>query len=80
MIDQSNVRDEVEVDVFLDGWPKDLTKLETADSIMIISDGRDGDLYEEALHLQDPEKIAFITRQVERGCGLVIFDFSSVCP
>ena len=80
MIDQSNVRDEVEVDVFLDGWPKDLTKLETADSIMIISDGRDGDLYEEALHLQDPEKIAFITRQVERGCGLVTFHFSTFAP
>ena len=80
MLDQSNVRDDVEVDVFLDGWPTDHSKLESADSIMIISDGRDGDLYEEALHLQDPEKIAFISKQVERGCGLVTFHFSTFAP
>lgn len=80
MLDQSNVRDQIEVDVLLDGWPADHSKLESADTIMIISDGRDGDLYEEALHLQDPEKIAFISKQMERGCGLVTFHFSTFAP
>jgi type 1 glutamine amidotransferase/mono/diheme cytochrome c family protein len=80
MLDRSNVRDQIEVEVFLDGWPTDHSKLESADSIMIISDGRDGDLYEEALHLQDPETIAFISKQMERGCGLVTFHFSTFAP
>jgi hypothetical protein len=49
MLDHSNVRDRVNVEVATNGWPTDPSSMEKADSIMIISDGRDGDLYEEDL-------------------------------
>src|SRR3982751_65412 len=45
MLERSNVKDQVRVDYVLDGWPADLKLMESADSIMIISDGRDGDQY-----------------------------------
>src|SRR4051812_40173371 len=51
MLDNSNVKDRVKVEVHLDGWPRDPRTLEDADTIMIISDGRDGDQYQEAPHL-----------------------------
>src|ERR1700751_1794073 len=51
MLDNSNVKDKVQVEIHLDGWPKEPKTLEDADTIMIISDGRDGNMYEEAPHL-----------------------------
>ncbi|RYD39584.1 MAG: hypothetical protein EOP83_36565, partial [Verrucomicrobiaceae bacterium] len=48
MLANSNVREEVNVETHFDGWPKDPSTLDTADTIMVISDGRDGDKYEEA--------------------------------
>ncbi len=48
MLDSSNIKDRVKVEIHFNGWPKDPKTLEDADTIMIISDGRDGNLYEEA--------------------------------
>src|SRR5262245_22085461 len=48
MLDNSNIKDRVKVEYHLDGWPRDPKTLDDADTIMVISDGRDGDLYEEA--------------------------------
>ena len=65
MLDNSNLRDKLRVEYHLDGWPQDPTTLNDADTIMVISDGRDGDKYQEAPHLQDPVKIAWIEKQVK---------------
>ncbi|MDB6173283.1 MAG: pyrrolo-quinoline quinone [Chthoniobacteraceae bacterium] len=80
MIEHSNVRDRVRVELHADGWPKDETSLEDADTIMILSDGRDGDKFEEAPHLASAEHVALIERQMKRGCGLVTFHFSTFAP
>src|SRR5258708_38700828 len=48
MLDNSNVADRVKVEVHLDGWPRDPRTLEDADTIMVLSEGRDGDQYEKA--------------------------------
>jgi putative heme-binding domain-containing protein len=80
MLDNSNISDRVAVEYHLDGWPEDQQSLETADTIMIVSDGRDGELFEEALHLQNEERIAFVGRQMARGCGLLTFHFSTFAP
>ena len=80
MLDNSNVADRVKVEFHLDGWPKDATTLDDADTIMVISDGRDGDKYEEAPHLQSAERIAMIEKQVKRGCGFLTFHFSTFAP
>jgi type 1 glutamine amidotransferase len=80
MFDNSNVRDRVQVQFFRDGWPIDQSALETADCIVIISDGRDGELYSEALQFESPERVAFVDKQMKRGCGLVTFHFSTFAP
>jgi type 1 glutamine amidotransferase len=80
MLDNSNIRDHVRVEFHRDGWPADQRTLEDADSIMVISDGRDGDLFTEALHLESPERVAFVERLMKRGCGLVTFHFSTFAP
>src|SRR6478752_2768661 len=49
-LEGSNIKDRIRVEVHLNGWPKDEKTLEDAATIMIISDGRDGDKYSEALH------------------------------
>ena len=80
MLDNSNVRDSLRVEVHLDGWPRDPHTLDDADTIMVISDGRDGDKYEEALHLATPDNVQTIARQMARGCGLITFHFSTFAP
>jgi putative heme-binding domain-containing protein len=80
MLENSNVKDKVRVEVHLDGWPRDSRKLEDADTIMIISDGRDGNLYAEAPHLASPERVRFMEKQMKRGCGFLTFHFSTFAP
>lgn len=80
LLDNSNVRDAVRVEFHLDGWPRDPTTLDTADAIMVISDGRDGDLYEEAPHFANEAQLALVERQMRRGCGFLTFHFSTFAP
>src|ERR1700679_315637 len=44
MLDNSNVAEHVRVEYHLDGWPRDEKTLDDANAIMVISDGRDGNL------------------------------------
>lgn len=80
MLEQSNIRDRVTVEHHLDGWPSDSSTLEDADTIMIVSDGRDGHLFEEAPHLASPERVRLLDRLMKRGCGFVTFHFSTFAP
>ncbi|MCM8527003.1 MAG: ThuA domain-containing protein [Lentisphaeraceae bacterium] len=80
MLENSNVKDQVDVSIFFNGWPENAPVLSKADTIMIISDGRDGDKFENSLHLQSPEIINFVEQQTKRGCGLVTFHFSTFAP
>lgn len=80
MLDRSNVADKVAVEYHLNGWPKDQGTLDSADSIVIISDGRDGDKYSEAPHLISDQRVEYIGKQMKRGCGLVTFHFSTFAP
>ena len=80
MLDNSNLQGKLRVEYHLEGWPEDPSTLDDADTIMVISDGRDGDKYQEAPHLQDPVKVAWIEKQVKRGCGFMTFHFSTFAP
>ena len=80
MLDNSNVAGRLRVEYHLDGWPSDPQTLEDADAIMVISDGRDGDKYEEAPHFQSQQRAEVIARQMERGCGFLTFHFSTFAP
>ena len=80
MLDNSNVAERVRVEYHLDGWPHDEKTLEDADAIMVISDGRDGDRFEEAPHFSSPAHTQRIARQMRRGCGFLTFHFSTFAP
>src|SRR3982751_5778954 len=64
-LDGSNIKDQIRVEVHLNGWPKDEKSLDDAATIMIISDGRDGDKYSDALHLESPERVAKVERLMD---------------
>ncbi|HVW02769.1 MAG TPA: ThuA domain-containing protein, partial [Planctomycetaceae bacterium] len=80
MLDNSNIADRVRVECHFEGWPEDAKTLDDADTIMVISDGRDGDQYEEAPPFQSEEKLQAIEKQIRRGCGFVTFHFSTFAP
>lgn len=80
MLERSNIKDLITVETHLDGWPHDPSTLDTADTILIVSDGRDGDRYEEAPHLANPERVRTIEKQMKRGCGFLTFHFSTFAP
>ncbi len=80
MLDSSDVAGKLRVEYHLDGWPKDEHVFDNAATVVVISDGRDGDLFREAPHLESPERVAFMDRLMKRGCGLVTFHFSTFGP
>lgn len=80
MLENSNVAEHVRVTTHLNGWPSDDTSLRSADTIMIISDGRDGHLGREAPHLADKERIELLNGLTKAGCGVVTFHFSTFAP
>jgi type 1 glutamine amidotransferase len=79
-LDRSNIRDRIRVEVHLNGWPKDEKTLDDAATIMIISDGRDGNQYSEALHLESAERVAAVQGLMDRGTGLVLLHFATFAP
>lgn len=60
-------------------WPGDANVLDDVKLIISISDGRDGDLFTDAVHLV-PERFPVIEKQMQRGCGLVSIHFSTFAP
>lgn len=77
MLDRSNVAEQLQVEYHLDGWPKDPKTLDDADALMIVSDGRDGDKFEDAPHLASPERIRYLDSLMKKGCGFLTFHFST---
>ena len=77
LFDRSNVREQVRVETHFDGWPQDERTFDDADTIVVISDGRDGDKFAEAPHFSSAARTAVIERQMKRGCGFVTFHFST---
>lgn len=80
MLETCPVKEKVRVEVHLEGWPRNPRTLEDADTIMVISDGRDGDQYAEAPHLASAERVRFMEKQMKRGCGFLTFHFSTFAP
>ncbi len=80
MLERSNVKDQITVTHYLDGWPKDSAPLDDADTLMIVSDGRDGDKFADALHLASDERVQYVDKLMKKGCGLITFHFSTFAP
>lgn len=62
-----------------DSWPE--AEVAKADCLVVIGDGRDGDLpYAEASHLASPARISQTEALVARGGGVVAIHFSTFAP
>lgn len=66
MLDNSNVAGRVRVECHLDGWPVDQATFDDADAILVVSDGRNDNLYAEAPHFASEEHARVIEKQVAR--------------
>jgi type 1 glutamine amidotransferase len=80
LLERSNVAQDLRVETHFGGWPRNPGTLNDADAILIVSDGRDGHLFEEAPHLATPERVREMDRLMKRGCGLMTFHFSTFAP
>ena len=80
MLEHSNIRDQVDVSLHFNGWPNDPAALEDAATLMIVSDGRDGEIGREAPHLADASRLEAVQRLMDRGGGIIVFHFSTFAP
>lgn len=65
----------IRVNIYYD-FPDNPAELDDVNTIVVISDGRDGHLYQDAPHVV-PERLPVIEKQMNRGCGLVAIHFST---
>jgi len=66
------------VEAHFKGWPSDPATLSDADTIFLTSDGSDRRETDHPLYVGDRLKI--LERQMQRGCGLVMFHWSTFNP
>ena len=62
------------------GWPADATTLDTADAIVLLSDGLDKQYPAEQHPFLKGDHLSVIERQVKRGCGLVVIHWPLWVP
>ncbi|HZN57196.1 MAG TPA: ThuA domain-containing protein, partial [Planctomycetota bacterium] len=66
------------VEIHLGGWPADPSSLDSADTIVLISDGGDHKETDHPLYVGD--RLAVLERSMRRGCGLVNLHWSTFHP
>lgn len=68
----------VRTELHLDGWPKDESTLEDADTIVMFCDGSDHEV--QAHPLLRADHLETIGRQMKRGCGFVAIHYTVFVP
>jgi type 1 glutamine amidotransferase len=79
MLDRSPNLKGVRTEIHFNGWPEDPRALDSADTILTISDGQDGDKYSPVPFMTD-ERMQVLERQMKRGCGFGTLHFSTFTP
>jgi type 1 glutamine amidotransferase len=74
MFDRAGLKG-VQTVVVYDGWPSDPSVLDTADTIVFVSDGMQWSPWSFS-----PERIASMQKQIDRGCGFMLFHFATYIP
>ncbi len=69
---------DIRTEVHFQGWPQDASTLDTADSIVLVSDGSDRKEADHPLYVGD--RFQALARQMQRGCGLVQLHWSTFNP
>lgn len=79
MLEHCNIKG-IRVDIY-NIWPADAAVLDKADLIMTLSDGRDGegDMLPQ-VPFMTPDRMKIMKKQMDRGCGLVTYHFSTFAP
>jgi type 1 glutamine amidotransferase len=67
---------QLQTEVHFNGWPEDPKTLDSAATIVVISDGQPSDRLP-PMPLMTPERMAILERQMRRGCGLVSIHYST---
>tara|TARA_R100000935_G_scaffold10873_1_gene21761 strand:+ start:35225 stop:36811 length:1587 start_codon:yes stop_codon:yes gene_type:complete len=78
MLDNSNVEN-LETEIYYNGWPEDESVLYDADLIFNFSDGydgKDGTLFK-PVAFRKPERMKVLESLVNRGCGFITMHFST---
>ena len=75
LLDRSPNLKGVKTEVVYDGWPTDPSTLDTADTIVFITDGMKWLPW-----TFTPERVATLKREMDRGCGLMEFHFATYIP
>src|SRR5271155_136597 len=68
MLDRAPGLKNVQTEVIYDGWPTNVSDLDSADTIVFLSDGMQWLPWSFT-----PERIAAIQKQMDRGCGFMSF-------
>ncbi|HEX4488741.1 MAG TPA: hypothetical protein VH088_20855, partial [Terriglobales bacterium] len=72
LLDRSPDLHGIKTEIYFDGWPPDASVLDSADSIVVISDGMEWHPL-----TASEERVRTIQRQVDRGCGFMTLHFST---
>ncbi|MBW3596357.1 MAG: ThuA domain-containing protein [Planctomycetes bacterium] len=78
LLDTSPNLSGVTVEAHFRGWPDNPATLDDADTIVLISDGADRREQDHPLYVGD--RLETLERQMRRGCGLVLFHWSTFNP
>ncbi|MBI2928976.1 MAG: ThuA domain-containing protein [Verrucomicrobia bacterium] len=73
-----SLRGKLTVEAHFKGWPNDPATLDTADTVVLISDGGDHNLLDHPLYVG--ERFAQLERQIKRGCGFMQFHWTTFNP
>jgi type 1 glutamine amidotransferase len=79
MLDNADNLQGINTTICENGWPEDVSILDRADLILTISDGRDGP-GEEMVPFMQADRMGIIQKQMDRGCGMMTFHFSTFAP
>jgi type 1 glutamine amidotransferase len=72
LLDRSPNIHGIKTEIYFDGWPQDDSVLDSADSIVVISDGMEWHPLTAA-----EDRVRAIQKQIDRGCGFMTLHFST---
>ena len=75
LLDRSPSLHNVTTELVFDGWPSDPSTLDTADTIIFLTDGMQGSPGPSL-----PTRISLMQQQIDRGCGFMTFHFTTYVP
>jgi len=76
LLDRSPNVGKLRTEVHFNGWPEDAATLDTADTIVIISEGQPGDK-NPPVPFMTSERMKVMEKQMQRGCGIVTIHYTT---